>query len=132
MKNVFLTQFIHVKKYIPPKQNLSRVYQGPNESLKDWIASFGEQVATIEGITDEVALMEALVSIKKDIPYNIDLDRIPPQTYQEFLTRAQRFINAEEAKKILKAKWWLQPGKRSGSRAIKTTAILRCKRRRVP
>ncbi|XP_024024070.1 uncharacterized protein LOC112092340 [Morus notabilis] len=104
LKNAFLTQFIGVKKYIPPKQNLSMVYQGPNESLKDWIARFGEQVAATEGISDEVALMGALSSMKKDIPYSTDLDRRPPHTYQEFLTRAQGFINAEEAKKALKSK----------------------------
>ncbi|XP_024030365.1 uncharacterized protein LOC112094226 [Morus notabilis] len=104
LKNAFLTQFIGVKKYIPPKQNLSRVYQGPNESLKDWIARFGEQVAATEGISDEVALMGALSSMKEDIPYSTDLDWRPPQTYQEFLARAQGFINAEEAKKALKSK----------------------------
>ncbi|EXB66084.1 hypothetical protein L484_003885 [Morus notabilis] len=96
LKNVFLTQFIGVKKYIPPKQNLSRVYQGPDESLKDWIARFGEQVAATEGITDEVALMGALASMRRDIPYSTDLDRRPPQTYKEFLVRAQGFINEEE------------------------------------
>ncbi|XP_024024428.1 uncharacterized protein LOC112092448 [Morus notabilis] len=104
LKNDFLTQFIGVKKYIPPKQNLSRVYQGPNESLKDWIARFGEQVTATEGISDEVALMGALSSMKKDIPYSTDLGRRPPHAYQEFLTRAQGFINAEEAKKALKSK----------------------------
>ncbi|XP_024017306.1 uncharacterized protein LOC112090377 [Morus notabilis] len=97
-------EFIGVKEYIPPKQNLSRVYQGPNESLKDWIVRFGEQVAATEGISNEVALMGALSSMKKDIPYSTDLDRRPPHTYQEFLTRAQGFINAEEAKKALKSK----------------------------
>ncbi|XP_024024965.1 uncharacterized protein LOC112092622 [Morus notabilis] len=104
LKNAFLTQFIGVKKYISPKQNLSRVYQGPNESLKDWIARFREQVAATEGISDEVALMRALSSMKKDIPYSTDLDRRPLQIYQEFLMRAQGFINAEEAKKALKSK----------------------------
>ncbi|XP_024026715.1 uncharacterized protein LOC112093114 [Morus notabilis] len=44
------------------------------------------------------------LSMKKDIPYSTDLDRRPPHTYQEFLTRAQGFINAEEAKKALKSK----------------------------
>ncbi|XP_024028774.1 uncharacterized protein LOC112093806 [Morus notabilis] len=48
--------------------------------------------------------MGALSSMKKDIPYSTDLDRRPPHTYQEFLTRAQGFINAEEAKKALKSK----------------------------
>ncbi|XP_024021222.1 uncharacterized protein LOC112091535 [Morus notabilis] len=88
----------------PMNPTLSRVYQGPNESLKDWIARFGEQVAATEGISDEVALMGALSSMKKDIPYSTDLDQRPPHTYQEFLTRAQGFINAEEAKKALKSK----------------------------
>ncbi|XP_024029352.1 uncharacterized protein LOC112093952 [Morus notabilis] len=103
LKNAFLTQFIGVKNYIPPKQNLSRVYQGPNESLRDWIARLGEHVAATEGISDEVALMGALSSMKQDIPFSTDLDRRPPQTYQEFLAMAQGFINAEEAKKALKS-----------------------------
>ncbi|XP_024031095.1 uncharacterized protein LOC112094468 [Morus notabilis] len=77
LKNDFLTQFIGVKKYITLKQNLSRVYQGPNESLKDWIARFRKQVVATEGITDEVALMGALLSMKKDIPYSTDLDQRP-------------------------------------------------------
>ncbi|XP_024022147.1 uncharacterized protein LOC112091828 [Morus notabilis] len=104
LKNAFLTQFIGVKKYIPLKQNLSRVYQGPKESLKDWIARFGEHVAATEGISDEVALMGAISSMKKDIPYSTDLDWRPPQTYEEFLVRAQGFINAEAAKNALKSK----------------------------
>ena len=61
-------------------------------------------MAATEGISDEVALMGALSSMKKDIPYSTDLDRRPPQTYQEFLARAQGFINAEEAKRALKSK----------------------------
>ncbi|XP_024019620.1 uncharacterized protein LOC112091070 [Morus notabilis] len=48
--------------------------------------------------------MGALSSMKKDIPYSTDLDRRLPHTYQEFLMRAQGFINAEEAKKALKSK----------------------------
>ncbi|XP_024023663.1 uncharacterized protein LOC112092251 [Morus notabilis] len=95
LKNAFLTQFIGVKRYIPPKQSLSKV-------------------AAAEGISDEIALMGALSSMKKDIPYNTDLDRKLPQSYQEFLARAQGFINIEDAKKALKSKVGLKTSIKEG------------------
>lgn len=61
-------------------------------------------MTTTKGISDEVALMEALSSMKKDIPYNKDLDRRPPQTYQEFQMSTHEFINVKEARKALKNK----------------------------
>lgn len=36
-----------------------------------------------------------------DIPFREDLNQKPPRTYQEFLERAQDFINAENAKSLV-------------------------------
>ncbi|XP_024023688.1 uncharacterized protein LOC112092257 [Morus notabilis] len=35
LKEAFSLQFIGVKKYVPPKQNLTTIYQKPNESLRE-------------------------------------------------------------------------------------------------
>lgn len=65
LKEAFSLQFIEVKKYVSPKQNLTTVYQKPNESLKEWVPRYGEAVATTADITDKEALMGTLFSMKK-------------------------------------------------------------------
>ncbi|XP_024030451.1 uncharacterized protein LOC112094252 [Morus notabilis] len=97
LKEAFSLQFIGVKKYIPPKQNLTTIYQKPNETLREWLARYGEAVAATMDITDREALMGALSSMKKITPFKRELNRKPPSSYKEFLTRAQGYINAEEA-----------------------------------
>ncbi|EXB37478.1 hypothetical protein L484_001143 [Morus notabilis] len=96
-KEAFSLQFIGVKKYVPPKQNLTTIYQKPNESLKEWLAKYGEAVAATTNMIDREALMGAMSSIEKITPFKRDLNRKPPSTYKEFLARAQGYINAEEA-----------------------------------
>ncbi|XP_024017308.1 uncharacterized protein LOC112090382 [Morus notabilis] len=97
LKEAFSLQFIGVKKYISPKQNLTTIYQKPNETLREWLARYGEAVAATMDITDREALMGALSSMKKITPFKRELNRKPPSSYKEFLTRAQGYINAEEA-----------------------------------
>ncbi|XP_024023265.1 uncharacterized protein LOC112092146 [Morus notabilis] len=83
--------------YVPLKQNLTTLYQKPNESLREWLARYGEAVAATMDITDREALMGALSSMKKIIPFKRELNRKLLSSYKEFLTRAQGYINAEEA-----------------------------------
>ncbi|WP_265653264.1 hypothetical protein, partial [Escherichia coli] len=107
LKAQFTTQFIGVKKYVPSKSKLSHLLQGPNESLKDWLACFGRERAMCGKVTDQEALMGAMFSIRGP-SFKKSLWRREPTTYQEFLDRAQGFINEEEAEKaektILKSK----------------------------
>ncbi|XP_024026719.1 uncharacterized protein LOC112093118 [Morus notabilis] len=97
LKEAFSLQFIGVKKYVPPKQNLTAIYQKSNESLREWLARYGEAVAATMDITDREALMGALSSMKKITPSKRELNRKPLSSYKEFLARAQGYINAEEA-----------------------------------
>ncbi|XP_024027647.1 uncharacterized protein LOC112093446 [Morus notabilis] len=76
LKEAFSLQFIRVKKYVPPKHNLTTIYQKLNKSLREWLARYGEAVAAMKDITDRKALMGAF--------------------YKEFFARAQGYINAEE------------------------------------
>ncbi|GMN42962.1 hypothetical protein TIFTF001_012162 [Ficus carica] len=76
--------------------------RGSEESLLQPV--LGQVVAT-EEISDEGALMGAMSSTRHDIPFRDDLNQKLAKTYQEFLERAQGFINAEEAKSLaLKSK----------------------------
>ncbi|XP_024021747.1 uncharacterized protein LOC112091716 [Morus notabilis] len=97
LKEAFSLQFVGVKKYVPPKQNLTTIYQKPNESLKEWLAWYGETIAAVTDMTDREALMGALSSMKKITPFKRELNRKPPSSYKEFLARVQGYINAEEA-----------------------------------
>ncbi|XP_024019113.1 uncharacterized protein LOC112090929 [Morus notabilis] len=97
LKEAFSLQFIRVKKYVPPKHNLTTIYQKPNESLKEWLVRYGEAVATTTDMTNREALTGVMSSMKKITPFKRDLNRKPPSTYKEFLARAQGYINAEEA-----------------------------------
>ncbi|XP_024018056.1 uncharacterized protein LOC112090604 [Morus notabilis] len=97
LKEAFSLQFIGVKKYVPPKQNLTTIYQKPNETLREWLARYGEAVTATMDITDREALMGALSSMKKITPFKRELNRKPPSSYKEFLARVQGYINAEEA-----------------------------------
>ncbi|XP_024019520.1 uncharacterized protein LOC112091038 [Morus notabilis] len=88
LKEAFSLQFIGVKKYISPKQNVTMVYQEQNELLKKWLTRYGEAVAATTDMTDIEALMGALSSMKKIMPFKRDLNRKPPATYKEFLAWA--------------------------------------------
>ena len=76
---------------------MTTIYQKPNETLRDWLARYGEVVAATMDITDREALMGAMSSIKKMTPFKRELNRKPPSNYKEFLAWAQGFINTEEA-----------------------------------
>ncbi|GMN36090.1 hypothetical protein TIFTF001_005754 [Ficus carica] len=58
------------------------------------------EVVAIEEISDKEALMGAMSSMRHDIPFRDDLNQKPTKMYQEFLERAQGFINAKEAKSL--------------------------------
>lgn len=73
------------------------MYQSPNETLKEWLASYNKEVAIIRNCSEEACLLDAISSMSTDIPFRSDLDAKPPQTRKEFLNRATKFI-AEEAR----------------------------------
>ncbi|XP_024026074.1 uncharacterized protein LOC112092959 [Morus notabilis] len=97
LKETFSLQFIGVKKYVSPKQNLTTIYQKLNESLREWLARYGETVAATMDITDREPLTGALSSMKKITPFKRELNRKSLTNYREFLVRVQGYINVEEA-----------------------------------
>ncbi|GMN59056.1 hypothetical protein TIFTF001_028157 [Ficus carica] len=74
LKRAFSDQSLGVKQFAAPKQNLTITYQGPQETLKDWLARFNVEVAATEEISDNEALMGALSSMRHDTPFREDLN----------------------------------------------------------
>ena len=74
LKEAFSLQFIRVKKYVLPKQNLMMICQRPNKSLNEWLTRFGEAVIVTTDMTDREALMRALSRKKKKTPFKRDLN----------------------------------------------------------
>ena len=73
------------------------MYQGPNETLKEWLASYNKEVTIIKNYSEKACLLGAISSMSIDIPFRSDLDAKLPWTWKEFLNKATKFINAEEA-----------------------------------
>ncbi|GMN57653.1 hypothetical protein TIFTF001_026756 [Ficus carica] len=76
------------------------MYQGPNEMLKEWLARYNKEIAIIGNCSEEAYLLGAINSISIDIPFQSDWDAKPLPTWKEFLYRATKFINAEEAQNL--------------------------------
>ncbi|GMN59382.1 hypothetical protein TIFTF001_028474 [Ficus carica] len=105
LKRAFSNQFLGVKRFVAPKQNLTIMFQGPQESLKEWPTRFSVEVVATEEISDKEALIGAMSSMRHDIPFRDDLHQKPAKTYQEFLERVQGFINTAKVKSlVLKSK----------------------------
>ncbi|GMN37858.1 hypothetical protein TIFTF001_042705 [Ficus carica] len=98
VKRAFSNQFLGIKIFATPKQNLTIMFQGPQESLKEWLTRFNVEVVSTEEISNKDALMGTMSSMRPDIPFRDDLHQKPAKTYREFLERMQGFIKAEEAK----------------------------------
>lgn len=45
------------------------IYQGPNETLKEWLARYNKEVAIIENYSKEACLLGAINSISTNIPF---------------------------------------------------------------
>lgn len=58
-----------VKRFVAPKQNLTKMFRGPHKSLKDWLTQFSAKVVVTEEISDEEALIGVMSSMRHDIPF---------------------------------------------------------------
>ncbi|XP_058106322.1 uncharacterized protein LOC131249532 [Magnolia sinica] len=95
LSRLFLTQFISGKKSWKPTTHLFTIKQGPKESLKDFIACFNEEALQVEDYDDKMAL-SAMFSSLKEGKFTFSIGKNPPKTLAELVTRAQKYINAEE------------------------------------
>jgi hypothetical protein len=70
--------------------------QGPDESLKSYIMRFNQEKLDVESSTEEFIFVALYRGIKKGGPIMVELARKLPQSLQEFMDKAEEFINQEE------------------------------------
>ncbi|XP_062085433.1 uncharacterized protein LOC133791529 [Humulus lupulus] len=98
----FKKQFQVVKSIKPEASALTNVRQQPHESLKNYLARFNIEVARARNVDDNDHIMVVRDGVLPGIPLWDDMQRKPMRSIAKFNTRAQRFVNVEEARLALK------------------------------
>ncbi|XP_062093927.1 uncharacterized protein LOC133799959 [Humulus lupulus] len=81
---------------------LTNVRKQPGESLKSYLARFNIEAAQARNVDDNEHLMAVRAGVLPRSPLWDDMQRKHVRTITEFTTRAQRFVNVEEARLALK------------------------------
>lgn len=93
---MFLSQFMAGIVRGKPAESLMTIKQGSQESLQSYLKRFNLERLAAESHTDELAHCVVYQGIRKDGTLMADLARKPSHNLQEFLDRAEEFVNQEE------------------------------------
>ena len=69
LSGLFMRQFQGVRKYATPLSHLASIIQGSNETLKAYIKSFNEELATIHNLQEYGVLMAAISGVQLETPF---------------------------------------------------------------
>lgn len=111
LARAFLAQFIGAREQRKPHINLLTVKQQPGESLRDYITRFNDEALQVEGYSEGAALVAITARLEDERLLN-SIGKSQPRTYAEFVSRAQKYMGAEE---LLKSKKSEREHKRSSS-----------------
>ncbi|CAA0825785.1 Unknown protein, partial [Striga hermonthica] len=100
LRSAFRSHFIGAQVCLIPKESLANVTQKDDASVKDYIAQFNDRVQNMEPCHPETLLVMAIVGLKLNSIFRWALCQNKPNTFQEFLARAQQHIIAEEAMSV--------------------------------
>ncbi|CAA0840386.1 Unknown protein, partial [Striga hermonthica] len=100
LRSAFRSHFIGAQVCLIPKESLANVTQKDDESVKDYIARFNDRVQNMEPCHPETLLVMAIAGLKPNSIFRWTLCQNKPNTFQEFLARAQQHIIAEEAMSV--------------------------------
>ncbi|CAA0834194.1 Unknown protein, partial [Striga hermonthica] len=96
LKSMFRTHFIRSQACRIPKEWIIHIVQGADENLKDYITRFNERVQNMEPCHQESLLVSTYSGLRPNSMFKWTLCQNKPQTYHEFLMKAQQHIMAEE------------------------------------
>ncbi|CAA0835692.1 Unknown protein, partial [Striga hermonthica] len=96
LKSMFRTHFIGSQACRIPKESITHIIQGADESLKNYITRFNERVQNMEPCHQETLLVLAYSGLRPNSMFKWTLCQNKPQTYHEFLMKAQQHIMAKE------------------------------------
>ncbi|CAA0820464.1 Unknown protein, partial [Striga hermonthica] len=100
LRSAFRSHFIGAQVCLIPKESLANITQKDDESVKDYIARFNDRVQNMEPCHPETLLVMAIAGLKPNSIFRWTLCQNKPNTFQEFLARAQQHIIAEEAMSV--------------------------------
>ncbi|CAA0807137.1 Unknown protein, partial [Striga hermonthica] len=100
LRSAFRSHFIGAQVCLDPKESLANVTQKDDESVKDYIARFNDRVQNMEPCHPETLLVMAIAGLKPNSIFRWTLCQNKPNTFHEFLARAQQHIIAEEAMSV--------------------------------
>ncbi|CAA0814783.1 Unknown protein, partial [Striga hermonthica] len=109
--SAFRSHFIGAQVCLIPKESLANVTQKDDESVKDYIARFNDRVQNMEPCHPETLLVMAIAGLKPNSIFRWTICQNKPNTFQEFLARAQQHIIAEEAMSVPDFNFNLKPSK---------------------
>ncbi|XP_052189874.1 uncharacterized protein LOC127799692 [Diospyros lotus] len=105
LKTCFLAHYAPLKRHRKFSMALVNIKQNQGESLRDFVARFNEEALSIDEFDQRIAM---------------SLAKTPPCTFIEALTRANKYINAEEVMKVKRAE---QPDKKEREKEKKKPMV---------
>lgn len=77
--------------------SLSNLFQGPGDSLKDFLQRFNTAVTVVSNPRKNIILMALIGGIHPDTNFREWLSRKPPSTLDRFYNKAAQYLRKEEA-----------------------------------
>jgi hypothetical protein len=96
LAKIFLTQFLASKRRKNTLQYMLALKQGETEPLKDYLQRFNKERVEAEEMSESVVLTAAINGLWHKGPFVLELAKKTPTTLQEFMEKAEEFINQEE------------------------------------
>ncbi|CAA0813957.1 Unknown protein, partial [Striga hermonthica] len=100
LRSAFRSHFIGAQVCLIPKESITNIVQKDDESLKEYVARFNERVQNMEPCHPETLLVSAISGLKPKSMFRWALCQNKPNTFQEFLVRAQNHVIAEESMSV--------------------------------
>ena len=90
-----MEQFVGSSLGKAPKERLMAVRQAHDETLKNYINSYSEQALQVDDLNEDLKLFGITSGIRTELEFRWSLQKTSPLDYNDFLKRAQKYINAE-------------------------------------
>ena len=118
LRNKFLAHFTPLRRHRRSTMTLVNLKQNPGESLSDFVARFNVEAMSIENLDQGIAMVVFQNALRAG-PFTQSLAKRPPQTFTEILSRATKYINAEEVMQAKRLEYSDKKEKKSQNREQK-------------
>ncbi|XP_073047725.1 uncharacterized protein [Primulina eburnea] len=95
---LFINQYATSKKYLKTSLGLFNLKQGDTDSLRDFIRRFNSAALEVPAAATET-LVNAFTQGLRGGQFFNSLVKKPPQSYDELLSRAEKYVNLEDAQR---------------------------------